>query len=387
MFALCVALATPAAAATGTTTGAATGTKAGTTTGTTAAATTGTTTPAKPGTAAAGKATGTSTRAHARTTRSARSTTPGLAGASVTVSDPDAPTPSSAASHSSGEDSTMTMHGGQEGTVFKSLTVEGEDRIRLDFDRPELKVELDPSTAPGLDWGSARDVLDRTVPDLTTSLVMQSAHEPSPYVAHPWLSHFASGAVARFRPDLQGVSSWKLAIVNARGETVATYSGQGEPPREIAWDGRSQGGAPVVPGLTYSYVLEAKDKAGNKRNFVGQGFKVSAYRLDTPEGPLMVFSAHELPAMAPGRTLAVSATTTPPILIEAASWLNQREKPNQPVRVTATAKTYESAQALADFVTRSMTPHLIGDPARLQAVAEVQVDAPEGGTIRIASSK
>ena len=375
MIALCVALAAPAAAATGTVSGTATGTAA----------------PGKTSTTTATKATGTSTRAHARSKRSAGATTPSLTstggGASVTVSDPDVPSPASAKSRSTGEDSTMTMHGGQEGTVFKSLTVEGEDRIRLDFDRPELKVELDPSSAPGLDWGSARDVLDRTVPDLTTSLVMQSAHEPSPYVAHPWLSHFASGAVARFRPDLQGVSSWKLAIVNARGETVATYSGQGEPPREIAWDGRSQGGAPVVPGLTYSYVLEAKDKAGNKRNFVGQGFKVSAYRLDTPDGPLMVFSARELPAMAPGRTLAVSVATTPPILIEAASWLNQREKTSQPVRVTATARTYESAQALADFVTRSMTPHLIGDPARLQAVAEVQVDAPEGGTIKIASSK
>jgi len=379
MFALCVLLAAPA--------GAATGTAAGTTTG----AATGTTTPAKPKAATAAKATGTSTRAHSRTTRSAGTTAPASAttagGASMTVSDSDVPTPSSAKSRAAGGDSAMTMHGGQEGTVFKSLTVEGEDRIRLEFDRPELKVELDPSTAPGLDWGSARDVLDRTVPDLASPLVMQSAHEPSPYVAHPWLSHFASGAVARFRPDLKGVSSWKLAIVNARGETVATYSGQGEPPREIAWDGRSQGGAPVVPGLTYSYVLEAKDKAGNKRNFVGQGFKVSAYRLDTPEGPMMVLSARELPAMTPGRVLAVSATTTPPILIEAASWLNQREKPNQPVRVTATAKSYEAAQALADFVTRSMTPHLIGDPARLQAVAEVQADAPEGGTIKIASTR
>ena len=350
-----------------------------------AGAATGAATTSKPKTASSARQSGASAGARTGTTGTAGAKASG--GLEATVSDPDAPTPSSAKSRSAGEDSTMTMHGGQEGTVFKSLTVEGEDRIRLEFDRPELKVELDPSKAPGLDWGSARDVLDRTLPDLATPLVMQSAHEPSPYVAHPWLSHFASGAVARFRPDLKGVSSWKLAIVNARGETVATYSGQGEPPREIAWDGRSQGGAPVVPGLTYSYVLEAKDKAGNKRNFVGQGFKVSAYRLDTPDGPAMVLSARELPAMTPGRTLAVSAATTPPILIEAASWLNQREKPNQPVRVTASAKTYESAQALADFVTRSMTPHLIGDPSRLQAVAEVQVDAPEGGTIKIASTK
>jgi len=290
--------------------------------------------------------------------------------------------PEKPASKSNPSDSSMTLQGSQEGTVFKSLTVEGEDRIRIEFERPALKVDLDPMRAPGLDWGSARDVLDRTVPDLAAPFVRQSAQEPSPYVAHPWLSHFASGAVARFRPDLQGVVSWKLAIVNARGETVATYSGQGEPPREIAWDGRSQSGAPVVPGLTYSYVLEARDKAGNKRNFVGQGFKVSAYRLDAPDGPMMVLSARELPAISPGRTVSQG---TPPILIEAASWLNQREKPNQNIRVTASGRNLENAQALADNVTRWMAPYLIGDPARVQSVTAVVADAPEGGTVTIAS--
>jgi hypothetical protein len=280
----------------------------------------------------------------------------------------------------------MTLHGGQEGTVFKSLTVQGEDRIRLDFERPALDIQLDPSKAPGLDWGSARDVLDRTTPDLATPLVMTSARETSPYLGHPWLSHFASGAVARFQPDLKGVESWKLSIVNARGEAVQSFSGKGEPPHEITWDGRSASGAPVVPGLTYSYMLEAHDKAGNKRNFVGQGFKVSAYRVDAAEGPIMAMSARELPAVTPGRSAALAAGPTPPILIEAASWLNQRPQQGG-VRVTVTARNSDEAQALADFVTRSMSPYLIGDPSRVQAIAEVQADAPEGGTVRIAPAK
>jgi hypothetical protein len=152
------------------------------------------------------------------------------------------------------------------------------------------------------------------------------------------------------------------------------------------WDGRSASGTPVTPGLTYSYVLEARDKAGNKRNFVGQGFKVSSYRFETAEGPTMTLTARELPAIPPGRS-AASAPPAPPILIEAASWLNQRPQPNQPVRVTVAARNLDEAQALADYVTRSMTPYMIGDPARLQAVTEVQPDAPEGGTIRIAPAK
>lgn len=282
-------------------------------------------------------------------------------------------------------DSSMSMHGGQEGTVFKSLTVQGEDRIRLDFERPPLDVALDPAKAPGLDWGSARDVLDRTTPDLATPLVMSSARDASPYLGHPWLSHFASGAVARFQPEVKDVVSWKLSIVNARGETVTSFSGKGEPPHTITWDGRSSNGTPVVPGLTYSYVLEARDKAGNKRNFVGQGFRVSAYRFENADGPTMSLTARELPPVAPGRSTA--GTAAPPILIEAASWLNQRAQPTQPVRVTVAARNLDEAQALADFVTRSMSPYLIGDPARLQAVTEVQADAPEGGTIRITPSR
>src|SRR5262245_20055332 len=284
------------------------------------------------------------------------------------------------------QDSAYTLKGGQEGTVFKSLTVEGEDRIRFDVERPPLNVELDPSTAPGLDWGSARDVLDRTVPDLGTPLVASSAHQPTPWIAHPWLSSFASGSVAKFRPELKGVQTWKLTIVNARGEAVATYQGRGEPPREIAWDGRSQGGAPVVPGLTYSYVLEAHDRAGNKRNFVGQGFKVSAYRLDTPQGPTLTFAGRELPSQDP-RKPTVADGAAVPLLIEATTWINQAPNPSKPVRVTVSARTYDEANALAASVARQMTPFLLGDPARLQTTAEVRPDAPEGGMVVIACMK
>ena len=292
----------------------------------------------------------------------------------------------SASRRAAPDSSSMTMQGGQEGTVFKSLTVQGEDRIRLDFERPPLDVQLDPSKAPGLDWGTAREVLDRTTPDLAAPLVAASARDASPYLGHPWLSHFASGAVARFQPDVKDVESWKLSIVNARGEAVTSFTGKGEPPHEIVWDGRSASGAAVMPGLTYSYVLEARDKAGNKRNFVGQGFQVSAYRFETAEGPTMTLTARELPAIPPGRGAAASIPA-PPILIEAASWLNQRPQPTQPVRVTVAARSVDEAQALADYVTRSMTPYLIGDPAKLQAVTEVQADAPGGGTIRIGPAK
>jgi hypothetical protein len=283
-------------------------------------------------------------------------------------------------------DSTMTLHGGEDGTVFRTLTVEGEDRIHFDVERPTLKLDLDPAKAPGLDWGSASDVLDRTTPDLVTPLLAVSTAERSPYVGRPWLSHFASGAVARFRPDVKGVERWKLSVANARGETVTTFEGRGDPPQEIAWNGLSSTGEPVLPGLTYSYVFEAHDRAGNKRNFVGEGFEVAAWRLQTPAGPVLAFSGAELRAGASASRTA-GADATPPVVLEAASWLDQSERVAQPLKISASARSAEAANELGTSVARWLGPLLVGGPARLQVVPEVRSDAPESGAVRIAAAK
>jgi len=343
---------------------------------------------AAPATAATkpGRAKGAAVKAPASSTTTEVTATPK---GSETAASPKAPDTSASATGAAKQKDDMTIPGGQEGAVFKSLTVEGEDRVHFEFERPALSLDLDPSKAPGLDWGSARDVLNRTVPDLSAPMLQSSSQVASPYLAHPWLERFQTGAVARFRPEVKGVVRWKLTVVDSKGQTVATYEGKGEPPREIAWDGRTIGGGLVVPGLTYSYVLEARDKAGNKRNFVGQGFKVSAYRLNSIDSPVMVFTGRELPSPDPTRPASspTEREATAPILMEAAGWLNQSPKAIQAVKVTATARTMDQAQTLCALVTRQMTPYLLGDPARIQAVTDVQPDAPEGGAVRITAGR
>ena len=294
-------------------------------------------------------------------------------------------------------DSSFTLKGGTEGTDFRTMTVEGEDRVHIEFERPPLSVTLDPEKVPGLELGSARDVLDRTTPDLATPCARLSASEHSPYLGRPWLRQFASGAVARFRPDVRDVERWKLLVANSRGQTVATYQGKGEPPKEIAWDGRSPNGAPVVPGLTYSYAMEAYDRAGNKRHFAGQGFTVSSYRIDGPGGPTLLFSAKDLatgvegmagaPVRGAGSVGGSAAGRSAPIVVEAANAWNQVNRPRDPIRVTAIARSLDAASALAAQVAPVFVASLIGDPARVQTVTEVQADAPQGGVVRIAPAK
>jgi len=294
----------------------------------------------------------------------------------------------SGSSAAASSDSSYTIKGGQERTDLKSLTVEGEDRVHIDIERPPLTLALDPSKVDGLVQGDARDVLDRVAPDLTTGYYASTSSERSPYTGRPWLRQFSSGAVARFQPAVKGVERWKLTVADSRGQAVRVYEGTGDPPKEIVWDGRSTSGAAVTPGVTYSYVFEAKDKAGNKRNFVGDGFSVSAYRLDGPEGPTLVFSGRELVSSVGGAAGiyggAGASRPTPALLLEAASWLNQAPNVTRPIRVTATGRTMDQATSLAKQVVAALAANTLGDPARIQAVPEVVADVPNGGTVRVA---
>jgi hypothetical protein len=277
-------------------------------------------------------------------------------------------------------DSGMTLRGGQEGTVFRTLTVEGEDRVHVEFERPALELALDPAQVPGLDLGTARDVLDRTLPDLVTPLLATSTAGGSPYLARPWLQQFGTGAVVRFRPETRDVESWRLIVVDSKGQTVRSFEGRGRPPQEIAWDGRSADGSTAVPGLTYSYAFEASDRAGNRRNVVGKGFGVNAFSFDTPQGPVLTFSGRLLGAG--GRGEGRDAPSE--IVLEAASRLNQSPAGRGPLRVTVSARSREQAADLAGRVVQGLGALTPGDPARLLADDRVEPDAPVDGVIRIA---
>ena len=282
-------------------------------------------------------------------------------------------------------DSSMSLKGGEEGTALKSLTIEGEDRVRIEFERPPLVLDLDPSQAPGLDWDSTWEILGRTDIDFLAPLIAKSAYVPSPYMPRPWLDKFQIGDVVRFRPALKEVDRWRLEIVNSRSETVAFFEGKGNPPDEIGWNGRTPDGNPAPPGLTYSYVLEAYDRAGNKRNFVGKGFELPPYRLETEEGLVLVCSGGDIAAAVKQRHAKKSAPTV--MILEAASRINQVRKQDHLIRIEATARSYDEAANLARVVAESLTPLLVGDPGQIQQITEVEPDAPAQGTITIVVSR
>ena len=272
--------------------------------------------------------------------------------------------------------SDMTMPGGVEGTVFDNLTISGEDRVRIEFERPDLEVTLDPRDAPGLEWGDSEAVIARSGIDFVTPVLQESIHQESPYLPRPWLNGFRVDSVARFRPAVEGVSRWRLVVADSRADTVAVFDGKGQPPKEIVWDGASRDGSRVPPGITCSYVLEAYDKAGNHRNFVGQGFQLPAYRSLDDEGGVLLFSGAELTSE------SAEAESAPPLLLETASWINQYPATCR-IEVRSIGRTHDASSRLGEQVAAFLGPRVLGDDVRILARSEVRPDAPELGSVEI----
>lgn len=269
-------------------------------------------------------------------------------------------------------DSAMTIPGGAEGKNLESITVQGEDRVRVQFDRPDLDLALDPTSAPGLDWNSTWTVLAPESFDFTGPLYARSVTERAPHAPEPWLDSFRDGPVARFTPNVSGVASWSLEVADSRGSDVAHFKGDGKPPKEITWDGRRADGNLARTDLTYSYVLNAMDKAGNKRSFVGNAFEIPPHMDQKGSDVTMTFA------------VPVNETSVPQALVnEAASRINESGSATRPVRVEVTAPTLSLSKSIASGIVSSLQPLLRGDQSRLSTATLVDAGGGERASVVI----
>lgn len=277
------------------------------------------------------------------------------------------------------EQDSMSLEGGENTTLFESMTIEGEDRIRIAFERPALTVDLDPLAVGGLEWIQPATVVDRVPTDFFAPFLASTAGHRTAHAARPWLMRFPDGPVARFRPEVTGVDRWSFIIADSRGQTAATFGGDGKPPKELAWDGIARDGEPALPGLTYSHALEAFDKAGNKRSFVGEGFVLPAYVVADKDRFVVLIPGSEIGSLLTTK----GSVATPPLLLEAATRINDTGRTQAPVSVRATARSFDQANALAQAVVEQMSELLVGDPLRIKPMADVKPDSPSAGAVSI----
>ena len=276
-------------------------------------------------------------------------------------------------------DEPISLSRDAEGAVLRSFTIEGEDRVSISFDRPGIKLDLDPRQAPGLGWENSWDKVD-VLPAVTAQTALASPR----FAGQPWLDAFARDEVVVFSPEAPEMTSWKLTVVDSRGKPAMIREGKGAPPAHLAWNGRRDDGQAAWPGLIYSFVLETVDPAGNRRTTSGRGFGLPAYRLTGGAEDLLVFSGEELVDRASGA--ARTGLAAGPLMQEAASWLNQAPGLTRPIEIRATARSRGQALKLAQLVSAALVGQVCGDPERIQTVVEVLQDAPDQGLVEIAST-
>jgi hypothetical protein len=274
-------------------------------------------------------------------------------------------------------DTTMNIKAGSSGKDFDSITIEGEDRVRVRFDRPPLEIDVDPATAPGLNFESVWEVLESESFSFVDPMLARPVAERTPYAPRPWLDQFRPGPVARFQPAVTDVTKWSLEVADSRGKTVASFKGEGKPPKEILWDGTTTDGSTARADLTYSYVLNASDRAGNKRSFLGDSFKIPARVVDGKGFTGLLFSVS---AENPENEIE-------PLALEAASRLNQLADATKPVQIEVTAPSFSLAKSIADGIAAAMRPTLLGDPSRIATSTQVDAGGGELASVTIRVQK
>ncbi len=83
-------------------------------------------------------------------------------------------------------------------------------------------------------------------------------------VQEPWWDPAAGpGRIGLTAADRNGVSEWRLQLADDEGRELRVFTGRGDPPREIAWDGRDDRGTILQPGSFVLLRLTGADDAGN----------------------------------------------------------------------------------------------------------------------------
>jgi outer membrane protein OmpA-like peptidoglycan-associated protein len=76
--------------------------------------------------------------------------------------------------------------------------------------------------------------------------------------------------------DRIGFQDWKADFTNEDGDSVKTFSGTGQPPKELSWDGVDSKGQTIALGSFLRATLTATDKAGNSSSTDPYSIQVEA---------------------------------------------------------------------------------------------------------------
>ena len=174
---------------------------------------------------------------------------------------------------------------GESGAALPEMVVEAENEVRQEIEKGTFEFDLDAAAVDSFFTAMDEEVLGVSPvsglqPHLNNLEKLTSDQPP-----HFWIPEMATTPVATFYPtDPEGhkVKEWSLSVTDFRGSPFRTFSGGGEAPERLDWDGLGDNSEMLQVGYPYSYVFTVTDKGTNTYNHAGVSFRIPAldYRQD-----------------------------------------------------------------------------------------------------------
>lgn len=181
----------------------------------------------------------------------------------------------------------------QRGAV-PDVVIQAEDRRLITRDKPTLELPLKLDQPLQEDVESDDGVRARLPSDLSQTTAFVPGLSQSPLSASPssnWIIAASRGEPVRVlfpRRELQAVEAsfakggrWELVVADSQGKAFRKYSGEGAPPDQLEFDGRSDVGEWLAVGHAYTPVLTYHDGT-RARTAMGRPFALAGLSLETP---------------------------------------------------------------------------------------------------------
>lgn len=256
----------------------------------------------------------------------------------------------------------------EEGTGDVSLPdvvvkAKSKEKIEIEKAEPPLSVEtyiIDEAKSPldaeilEISPVQSVEVYLKDIPPLTTGQAI-----------HPWLPPIVAQPVVVFFPqEREGMIEWELVITDYQGEEVKKFNGKGRPPERIEWDGVDRNHRTLKVGFPYSYVYTAVDVGTNSHTYVGEPFKVNAFKYPR-EHDLVVDIVNGKLFGKEGLNLSRNGGF---LLGKVADIV--RSYPNSPISVTVYGQNASLAQKRADVLANYLSQDMVISPEGIKRVGK-----------------
>ncbi|MBI4055734.1 MAG: hypothetical protein HY402_06370 [Elusimicrobia bacterium] len=250
------------------------------------------------------------------------------------------------------------------------VVIVGKETRRLTSEKPSLQLEIDENAAirdsiptdPSVLLTKPPSLLlwKQTHPEfLRNSRVIQPhriASALAPQIEFEPLKHYREMSAKNPYSGRKPPSLWSLTVADRNGRMFQRFEGTGEPPEQIAWNGRNDNGEWIEPGRTYSTVLMYLDDRGSAHTEVGKTIEFSGVIHQTEEGLTVGLDSKILFGTSKDKMEVEDPEGVR--LLRAAADLLKRRYYQFPLMVEVRAKDSQTAQAQAESIRKYLADQL-----------------------------